>query len=271
MAVSAQAALLQAAARKLLSASCCTQVARHLSSSCSVHVVQVSLCKTLGACICAQDAQPELSCGGAPRTIRLRFRVAIFRSEPLHILRLLCFSQSCHGSGGNRTRDRATAKQTARQLAKAISRVKKKRHSATARALRHARSPHRVRRDKNQFARRHSESASTRTIPAEGTSAHRKKPQVFAPRPRRSPQRVARARQNRKKPRVFAPRPRRSPKRVAGRQNSQKTSQVFVPRPRRSPQKKLSFCKKYPPGNCGTRAIESLAESFGRTFGRKPM
>ena len=79
MAVFAQAALFQAAARKLLSASCCTQVARHLSSSCSVHVVQVSLRKTLGACICAQDAQPELSCGGAPRAIRLRFRVAIFR------------------------------------------------------------------------------------------------------------------------------------------------------------------------------------------------
>ena len=85
-AVSAQAALFQAqaAARKLLSASCCTQVARHLSSSCSVHVAlcKFPLRKTLGACVCAQDAQPELSCGGAPRTIRLRFRVAIFRSEP---------------------------------------------------------------------------------------------------------------------------------------------------------------------------------------------
>ena len=46
MAVSAQAALFQAAARKLLSASCCTQVARHLSSSCSAHV---ALCKILSA------------------------------------------------------------------------------------------------------------------------------------------------------------------------------------------------------------------------------
>ena len=44
-------------------------------------------------------------------------------------------------------------------------------HGATARALRHARSPQRVRRPVCKFARRHSESAPTRTIPAEGSSA----------------------------------------------------------------------------------------------------
>ena len=43
-------------------------------------------------------------------------------------------------------------------------------HGATARALRHARSPQRVRRAQDKFARRHSESASTRTISAEGSS-----------------------------------------------------------------------------------------------------
>ena len=158
MAVSAQAALFQASARKLLSANCCTQVARHLCSSfCARGSVQVSLRKTLGADICAQDAQPELSCGGAPRTTRLRFRVAIFRCDfpvgaarsTLHILRLLCLSRSCRGPGGNRTRDRAIAKagaQITRQLPKAILRGIKP-HGATARALRHARSPQRVRRD----------------------------------------------------------------------------------------------------------------------------
>ena len=152
MAVSAQAAFCQAAARKLLSASCCTQVSRHLSSSCSVHVVQVSLRETLGACIRAQDAQPELSCGGAPRTFRLRFRVAIFRSELPGVRStywLLCLSRSCRGPGGNRTRDRAIAKagaKTTRQLPKAVSRVITS-HGATTRALRHARSPQRVRRD----------------------------------------------------------------------------------------------------------------------------
>ena len=44
---------------------------------------------------------------------------------------------------------------------------------ATARALRHARSPQRVRRAQDKFARRHSESASTRTVPAEGSSGSR--------------------------------------------------------------------------------------------------
>ena len=46
-------------------------------------------------------------------------------------------------------------------------------HGATARALRHARSPQRVRRAQDKFARRHSESASTRTISAEGSSGSR--------------------------------------------------------------------------------------------------
>ena len=69
----------QVALCKLLHASGSTSVFKLFCAWCSV---QVSLRKKLGACIRAQDAQPELSCGGAPRTIRLRFRVAIFRSEP---------------------------------------------------------------------------------------------------------------------------------------------------------------------------------------------
>ena len=40
-------------------------------------------------------------------------------------------------------------------------------HGATARAIRHARSPQSVHRDQDRFARRHSESDPTRTIPAE--------------------------------------------------------------------------------------------------------
>ena len=93
------------------------------------------------------------------------------------------------------------------------------------------------------IARRHSESASTRTISAEGSprlkqirkapqrercdvhdlrrgsraaSKNRKKSSVLEPRPRESPQRVARAhRRNSKKSSVFEPRPRESPQRVA--------------------------------------------------------
>ena len=66
---------------------CCAQVALckllHGGGSTSVfkllcarYSVQVSLRKTLGACICA-PAQPELSCGGAPRTIRCDFPAGV--------------------------------------------------------------------------------------------------------------------------------------------------------------------------------------------------
>ena len=44
-------------------------------------------------------------------------------------------------------------------------------HGTTARAIRHARSPQRVRRRAQGFARHHSESAPTRPIPAEGSPA----------------------------------------------------------------------------------------------------
>ena len=44
-------------------------------------------------------------------------------------------------------------------------------HGTTARALRHARSPQRVHRRAQGWARHHSESAPTRPIPAEGSSA----------------------------------------------------------------------------------------------------
>ena len=111
MAVSAQAALFQAAARKSLSASCCTQVARHLSSSCSVHV---ALCKfspqdARRLCLCARcSASAELWRCSAHYTSALQgcdFPVGAARST-LHILRLLCLSGSCRGPGGNRARDR---------------------------------------------------------------------------------------------------------------------------------------------------------------------
>ena len=46
-------------------------------------------------------------------------------------------------------------------------------HGATARALRHAQSPQRVRRAQDTFARRHSECASTRTISTEGLPSSR--------------------------------------------------------------------------------------------------
>ena len=79
--------------------------------------------------------------------------------------------------------------------------------------------------------------------PRRGLREHRrnrkKHLEFFAPRPRRFPQKVARAPQkSQKTTRVFAPRPRRSPQRVArAPQKSQKKPWVFAPRPRRSPQR----------------------------------
>ena len=55
------------------------------------------------------------------------------------------------------------------ELRRCFAEVNTNSHGATVRALRHARSPQRVRRDQDTFARRHSESASTRTISAESS------------------------------------------------------------------------------------------------------
>ena len=54
-------------------------------------------------------------------------------------------------------------------LRRRFAELKTNSHGATARALRHARSPQKVRRAQDKFARRHSQSASTRTISAEGS------------------------------------------------------------------------------------------------------
>ena len=58
-------------------------------------------------------------------------------------------------------------------LPRGFAELKPNSHGATARALRHARSPQRARRAQDKFARRHSESASTRTISAEGSPSAR--------------------------------------------------------------------------------------------------
>ena len=90
-------------------------------------------------------------------------------------------------------------------LRRGFAETKKNSHGATARALRHARSPQRVhpgmsKAQKTSNLCTSSFCTSTTPIPAEGragTAKNRKKPQAFAPRPRRSPQRVARGRGSR--------------------------------------------------------------------------
>ena len=79
--------------------------------------------------------------------------------------------------GSPRSRQIRTAPQRERfdthDLRRGFAKVKTNSHGATARALRHAGSPQRVRRAQDKFARRHSESASTRTISAEGSPRSR--------------------------------------------------------------------------------------------------
>ena len=58
-------------------------------------------------------------------------------------------------------------------LRRGFAKLKTNSHGATAKALRRARSPQRVRRAQDNFARRHSQSASTRTISAEGSPSAR--------------------------------------------------------------------------------------------------
>ena len=83
-------------------------------------------------------------------------------------------------------------------LRRGFAAVKTDSHGTTARAIRHARSPQRVHRAQDRFARRHSESASTRTISAEGSPRSRQirtglQRESRAIRHARSPQRVHRA------------------------------------------------------------------------------
>ena len=67
----------------------------------------------------------------------------------------------------------ATARALRHDLRRGFAAVKTNSHGTTATALRHARSPQRVRRGQDRFARRHSESDATRTIPADGSSGAR--------------------------------------------------------------------------------------------------
>ena len=79
------------------------------------------------------------------------------------------------GSSGSRQIHTAPQRERfdTHDLRRGFAALKTNSHGATARALRHTRSPQRVRRAQDKFARRHSESASTRTIPAEGSSGSR--------------------------------------------------------------------------------------------------
>ena len=110
--------------------------------------------------------------------VALRKRSAqVFRatcSACANALRKLRYAQVCCARSGQASMSkfreqaelpRKAGEQTTRQLPNAVSSTIKS-HGAPARALRHARSAQRVRQDSDEFARGHSESTLTRTIPA---------------------------------------------------------------------------------------------------------
>ena len=86
-------------------------------------------------------------------------------------------TRTISAEGSPRSRQIRAASQRERfdtqDLRRGFAKVKTNSHGATARALRHARSPQRVRQGQDKFARRHSESASTRRISAEGSPRSR--------------------------------------------------------------------------------------------------
>ena len=147
------------------------------------------------------------SCGSTLRILRLYLKVAIFQPElQEHAPRTTFVLKSCDfqagaaadqggiepGTAGLRKQARTprdnfqkpfreqenrTAPQRERfdthDLRRGFIGLKTDAHGATARAIRHARSPQRVHRAQDKFARRHSESASTRRISAEGSPRSR--------------------------------------------------------------------------------------------------
>ena len=129
--------------------------------------------------------------GATARAIRIPSRVHRAQDKFARRHSESASTRRISAEGSPRSRQIRTAPQRERfdthDLRRGFAALKTNSHGATARALRHARSPQRVHRAQDKFARRHSESASTRTISALKTNSH------GATGHARSPQRVHRA------------------------------------------------------------------------------
>ena len=174
----------QVALRKLLRASCSGKLVPASGSLqvalCKLRSLQVALCKLLCASCSAQVPLRKLLCASCSRQGALRKLVGANWSA--QVCNLLCCA-SCFNM----------------QVASCDARPRTKEESNPRPAGSGRRRANHETTPEDQFEQQ-----------------SRKKHRVFAPRPRRSPQRVARAPQkSQKKPWVFAPRPRRSPQRVA--------------------------------------------------------
>ena len=118
------------------------------------------------------------SCRSTLRVLRLSSKAAIFLPElPRTRLRKQARKPRDNFQRPFREQENRTAPQRERfdthDLRRGFIGLKTDAHGATARAIRHARSPQRARRDQDKFARRHSERASTRRISAEGSPRSR--------------------------------------------------------------------------------------------------
>ena len=229
----------QVALRKLLRASCSGKLVPASGSLqvalCKLRSLQVALCKLLCASCSVQVALRKLLCASCSRQGALRKLVGASWSAQVALCNLLCASCSAQVAlkcklhlatparrpGRNRTRDSpvpgAGARAT-RQLPRTSSN-NKSRKTPRVFAPRPRRSPQRDARAPRKSQKTSSFCTSTTPIPAEGRASrlniaknhgflhldhadsrrgsreqvkHRKKPWVFAPRPRRFPQRVAR-------------------------------------------------------------------------------
>ena len=153
------------------------------------------------------------SCGGVLRVLRLYLKVAIFQPELREHLRVLCLYLKAAIFKPELPRTRGESNPRPRDCES-----RRANHETTSKG----------RFASKNIALRHSESASTRTISAEGSPRLR---QIrTAPERERfdthDPRRGSRARRrNRQKPSVFEPRPRESPQRVA--RAPQKSSKVL--------------------------------------------
>ena len=177
----------QVALRKLLRASCSGKLVPASGSLqvalCKLRSLQVALCKLLCASCSVQVALRKLLCASCSRQGALRKLVGASWSAQVALCNLLCASCSAQvalkcklhlatparGPGRNRTRDPPAREP--RDNSRGPVRTTKVAKNLEFLHLDHA--------DPRRGLREH--------------RRNRKKPRVFAPRPRRSPQRVARA------------------------------------------------------------------------------
>ena len=215
---------LQVAPCKLLCANCAP--CKLLCASCSV---QVALCKLLCVSCSAQVALGKALCANWSVQVGLRKLLCATCSAQV-ALRKLHLATPARGPGRNRTRDPpvpGAGARTTRQLPRTSSNNKSRKnleflhldHADSRRGLReHRRSPQRVARAGQKSQKTSSFCTSTTPIPAEGCASRAEiaKNLEFLHLDHADPRRGLREQgRNRKKPRVFAPRPRRSPQRVA--------------------------------------------------------